>query len=127
MRLALLAFAVPALLITAAHAQPAGDLVRPLTLLTLPQAVSPQEYNAAELVADSWKQLGLTVTVRPLPSQQFNQVVWYERQKWDATTWTMVGRTIIFLPDCAHPSHPAPNGPPAGNKPAPPQAPPPAN
>jgi hypothetical protein len=42
-------------------------------------------------------------------------------------TWTMVGRTIIFLPDCAHPSHPAPNGPPAGNKPAPPQAPLPAN
>ena len=70
MRLALLAIAFPALLITAAHAQPAGDLVRPLTLLTLPQAVSPQEYNAAELVADSWKQLGLTVTVRPLPSQR---------------------------------------------------------
>ena len=99
MRLALLAFAVPALLITAAHAQPAGDLVRPLTLLTLPQAVSPQEYNAAELVADSWKQLGLTVTVRPLPSQQFNQVVWYERQKWDATTWTMVGRPERSDPD----------------------------
>ena len=99
MRLALLAFAVPALLITAAHAQPAGELVRPLTLLTLPQAVSPQEYNAAELVADSWKQLGLTVTVRPLPSQQFNQVVWYERQKWDATTWTMVGRPERSDPD----------------------------
>ncbi len=99
MRLALLAIALPALLITAAHAQPMGDLVRPLTLLTLPQAVSPQEYNAAELVADSWKQLGLTVTVRPLPSQQFNQVVWYERQKWDATTWTMVGRPERSDPD----------------------------
>ena len=99
MRLALLATALPALLISAAHAQPAGDLVRPLTLLTLPQAVSPQEYNAAELVADSWKQLGLTVTVRPLPSQQFNQVVWYERQKWDATTWTMVGRPERSDPD----------------------------
>ena len=99
MRLALLATALPALLMTAAHAQPAGDLVRPLTLLTLPQAVSPQEYNAAELVADSWKQLGLTVTVRPLPSQQFNQVVWYERQKWDATTWTMVGRPERSDPD----------------------------
>ena len=99
MRLALLATALPALLISAAHAQPAGDLVRPLTLLTLPQAVSPQEFNAAELVADSWKQLGLTVTVRPLPSQQFNQVVWYERQKWDATTWTMVGRPERSDPD----------------------------
>jgi hypothetical protein len=42
-------------------------------------------------------------------------------------TWTMVGHTVIFLPDCAHSPNPAPNGPPAGNKPAPPQAPPPAN
>ena len=73
--------------------------MRPLTLLTLPQAVSPQEYNAAELVADSWKDLGLTVTVRALPSQQFNQVIWYERQRWDATTWTMVGRPERSDPD----------------------------
>ena len=103
MRLALLATLLPALIgvqaTMTADAQPAGDLVRPLTLLTLPQALSPQEYNAAELVADSWKQLGLTVTVRPLPSQQFNQVVWYERQRWDATTWTMVGRPERSDPD----------------------------
>lgn len=40
------------------------------------------------------------------------------------TTWTMVGRSIIFMPDCSHPSPPsAPpaNGPPPGN----PQLPPP--
>ena len=99
MRLALLATVLPALLNTAAHAQQAGDLVRPLTLLTVPQAASPQDYNAAELVADAWKQLGLTVNVRPMPSQQFFQVVWYERQKWDATTWTMVGRPERSDPD----------------------------
>ncbi len=99
MRLVLLATALSPLLFATAYAQPAGDLVRPLTLLTLPQAVSPQEYNAAELVADSWKDLGLTVTVRALPSQQFNQVVWYERQQWDATTWTMVGRPERSDPD----------------------------
>jgi len=83
----------------AGWAQPAGDPVRALTLLTLPQALSPQEYAAAELVAQSWKELGLTVTVRPLPSQQFNQVVWYERNRWDATTWTMVGRPERSDPD----------------------------
>ncbi len=99
MRLVLLATALSPLLFATAYAQPAGDLVRPLTLLTLPQAVSPQEYNAAELVADSWKDLGLTVTVRALPSQQFNQVIWYERQRWDATTWTMVGRPERSDPD----------------------------
>ena len=87
------------ILAAAANAQPAGDLVRPLTLLTLPQAAAPQEYNAAELVAQSWKELGLTVAVRPLPGQQFNQVVWYERQRWDATTWTMVGRAERSDPD----------------------------
>ena len=37
--------------------------------------------------------------VRPLPGQQFNQVVWYERQRWDATTWRMVGRPERSDPD----------------------------
>jgi peptide/nickel transport system substrate-binding protein len=82
-----------------AQAQPAGDPVRTLTLLALPQAASPQEYTAAELVAQSWKDLGLDVVVRPLPGQQFNQIVWYERQRWDATTWTMVGRAERSDPD----------------------------
>ncbi len=82
-----------------AQAQPAGDAIRPLALLTQPQSASPQDYQAAELAADAWKQLGLTVQVRPLPGQQFNQVVWYERQKWDFTTWQMVGRPERSDPD----------------------------
>ena len=80
-------------------AQPAGDLVRPLVILAQPQAASPQEYQAAEMIADAWKSLGLTVTIRPLPGQQFNQVVWYERQRWDATTWQMGGRPERSDPD----------------------------
>ena len=82
-----------------ALAQPAGDLVRPLSILTQPQAASPADYQAAELVAEAWKSLGLTVQVRPLPGQQFNQIVWYERQRWDATTWQMVGRPERSDPD----------------------------
>lgn len=85
--------AIPAL------AQPAGDPVRPLVLLAQPQAAAPQDFQAAEMVAEAWKQLGLQVQVRPLPSQQFNQVVWYERQRWDATTWQMVGRPERSDPD----------------------------
>ena len=39
-------------------------------------------------------------------------------------TWTMIGRSIIFMPDCAHPP---PIQPPAGNQPPPqPEPPPPA-
>lgn len=82
-----------------AFAQAAGDPIRPLTILAQPQAAAPQEFQAAQLVAEAWRKLGLTVNVRPLPSQQFNQVVWYERQRWDATTWQMVGRPERSDPD----------------------------
>ena len=80
-------------------AQPAGDPVRTLVLLAQPQAALPQEYQAAELIAAAWRQLGLQVQIRPLPSQQFNQIVWYERQRWDTTTWQMVGRPERSDPD----------------------------
>jgi peptide/nickel transport system substrate-binding protein len=80
-------------------AQNAGDAIRPLVVLAAPQAAAPQEYAAAELIVQSWKQLGLDVSLRPLPGQQYNQVVWYERQRWDATTWAMVGRPERSDPD----------------------------
>ena len=83
----------------ALSAQEAGDAIRPLTLLTQPQAAAPQEFQAAQIIADAWRKLGLTVTVRPLPGQQFNQVIWYERQRWDTTTWQMVGRPERSDPD----------------------------
>jgi len=95
----LLTFGLTALSALPAMAQPAGDPVRPLVILAQPQAAAPQEFQAAEMVAEAWKQLGLTVQVRPLPSQQFNQIVWYERQRWDATTWQMVGRPERSDPD----------------------------
>jgi peptide/nickel transport system substrate-binding protein len=83
----------------AAAAEEAGDAIRPLTLLTQPQAAAPQEYQAAQIIADAWRKLGLTVNVRPLPGQQYNQIIWYERQRWDATTWQMVGRPERSDPD----------------------------
>lgn len=95
----LLTVGLTALSALPAIAQPAGDPVRPLVILAQPQAAAPQEFQAAEMVAEAWKQLGLQVQVRPLPSQQFNQIVWYERQRWDATTWQMVGRPERSDPD----------------------------
>ena len=82
-----------------AVAQPAGDPIRPLVLLAQPAAALPQEYQAAELVAAAWRELGLQVVIRPTPSQQFSQIVWYERQRWDTTTWQMVGRPERSDPD----------------------------
>jgi peptide/nickel transport system substrate-binding protein len=82
-----------------ANAQPAGDPIRPLVMLSAPQAADPVFYQAAELVAEAWKQLGIQVSIRPLPSQQFSQVVWNERERWDTTTWQMVGRPERSDPD----------------------------
>jgi peptide/nickel transport system substrate-binding protein len=99
MKRLLLSVALAALPGLAVAAQDAGDAVRPLTLITQPEAAAPQEYQAAQIVADAWRKLGLTVNVRPLPGQEFNQVIWYERQRWDFTTWQMVGRPERSDPD----------------------------
>ncbi len=84
---------------TGAFAQEAGDAIRPLTLIAESQAADPQQYQAAQIIADAWRQLGLTVNVRPLPGQEYNQMVWYQRQRWDMTTWEMVGRPERSDPD----------------------------
>ncbi|SFK23996.1 ABC transporter substrate-binding protein [Falsiroseomonas stagni] len=76
-----------------------GDAIRPLVLITRPQASAPAAYQAAELVAQEWRKLGLQIELRPLPNQQMSQVVWYERQRWDATMWQMVGRPERGDPD----------------------------
>jgi peptide/nickel transport system substrate-binding protein len=81
------------------QAQPAGDPIRPLFIISAPQAADPQFYQGAEMIAEAWKQLGVQVSVRPLTAQQFTQVVWYERERWDATTWQMVGRPERSDPD----------------------------
>ena len=99
MKRLLLSVAVAVLPGLAMAAQDAGDAIRPLTLLTQPEAAAPQEYQAAQIIADAWRKLGLTVNVRPLPGQEFNQVIWYERQRWDFTTWQMVGRPERSDPD----------------------------
>ena len=38
-------------------------------------------------------------SLRPLPGQEQSQIVWYERQRWDATMWSMVGRPERSDPD----------------------------
>ena len=84
----------------AASAQDAGD-ADPPDHVADPARRPPRRRNTRrrEIIADAWRKLGLTVNVRPLPGQQFNQVIWYERQRWDATTWQMVGRPERSDPD----------------------------
>lgn len=82
-----------------ATAQAAGDRVRRIVLLSDTQGAQPQAFQAAQLIAQTWRQLGLEVEVRPLARQQHSQVVWFERERWDTTMWRMVGRPERSDPD----------------------------
>lgn len=82
-----------------AAAQQAGDPIRKLVILSRPQSNNPQAWQAAEMIAQEWRKLGLEVELRPLPRQQQSEVVWNRRQEWDMTMWQMVGRPERSDPD----------------------------
>ncbi|MEM9549823.1 MAG: ABC transporter substrate-binding protein [Pseudomonadota bacterium] len=77
----------------------AGDEIRSLTLISRAQAANPQQYQAAELIAQAWRELGLDVSVQGLPRPQQSDAVWYNRDTWDLTMWQMVGRPERSDPD----------------------------
>lgn len=77
----------------------AGDPIRKLVIVAAAQASDPQEFQAAQLLAQSWRQLGLDIEVRGLPRPQLSALVWNTREKWDMTMWRMVGRPERSDPD----------------------------
>ncbi len=83
----------------APQAMAAGDEIRPLTLWARTQSANPQAYQAAQLIAQSWRELGIEVDVRGIPRPQQSDLVWYNRDKWDVTMWQMVGRPERSDPD----------------------------
>jgi len=76
-----------------------GDPIRELTLISRAQAANPQQFQAAELIAQAWRQLGLDVQVQGMPRPQQSDAVWYNRDTWDLTMWQMVGRPERSDPD----------------------------
>lgn len=82
-----------------AFAQNAQEKVRKINLYTWPQAALPQAYQASQLIAQQWRQLGLDIDVKPLQRQAQTALIWYSRDKWDATMWRMVGRPERSDPD----------------------------
>jgi peptide/nickel transport system substrate-binding protein len=82
-----------------ALAQGAGDPVRKIVLITDTQGAVPQAYQAGQLIAQAWKQLGLDVEARPMARQAQTDLVWFNRDKWDTTMWRMVGRPERSDPD----------------------------
>ena len=98
-RRSLLASVAAAALIRPAFAAGAGDPIRKLVIVSAAQASDPQEFQAAQLLAQAWRQLGLTIEVRPMPRPQLADLVWNTRDKWDMTMWRMVGRPERSDPD----------------------------
>jgi peptide/nickel transport system substrate-binding protein len=98
-RRALLATSALSLLPAAALAASPGDKIRKISLLCAAQASDPQEFQAAQLIAAAWRQLGLDVEVKGLPRPQLSDVVWNNRTKWDMTMWRMIGRPERSDPD----------------------------
>ena len=88
-----------ALAASSANADTAGDKIRPLVLISRPQAVDPAQFQAAQLVMQEWRKLGLKITQQVVPAPQQTTAVWMNRAKWDMTTWEMVGRPERSDPD----------------------------
>src|SRR4029077_7497166 len=98
-RRSLLAAATATVLVGSARAAEAGDPIRKLAIVAAAQASDPQEFQAAQLLAQAWRQLGLDIEVRGMPRPQLADLVWYSRDKWDMTMWRMVGRPERSDPD----------------------------
>jgi peptide/nickel transport system substrate-binding protein len=100
-RRAVLAASSAALALRAVGAKAAtpGDKIRPIILLSKPQASDPSLFQAAQLAAQQWRKLGLTVQVQVISSSDQSSTVWNKRDKWDMTTWEMVGRPERSDPD----------------------------
>ena len=77
----------------------AGDRIRKLVVVAAAQASDPQEFQAAQLLAAAWRQLGLEIEVRGMPRPQLADLVWNTRDKWDMTMWRMIGRPERSDPD----------------------------
>jgi peptide/nickel transport system substrate-binding protein len=98
-RRSLLASAAATVLVGLARAAEAGDSIRKLVIVSAAQASDPQEFQAAQLLAQAWRQLGLDIEVRGLPRPQLSGLVWNTRDKWDMSMWRMVGRPERSDPD----------------------------
>jgi peptide/nickel transport system substrate-binding protein len=53
----------------------AGDVIRPLTILSRPQASQPQEFQSVQLLAQEWRKLGLDIKIQVMPWEQMSDLV----------------------------------------------------
>lgn len=104
---ALLAFGAGVLALTSLQpeARAAGDRVRSIELTADNKAANPNANQAAYLLADMWKKLGLDVKVKEVPYKQKLDVVYFDRSTcegaacFDMAMWSIVGRPERSDPD----------------------------
>ena len=80
-------------------AQVVGDPIRKIVIISDTQGAVPQAYQASQLIAQAWRQLGLDVEARPMARAAQSDLVWFNRDKWYTTMWRMVGRPERSDPD----------------------------
>ncbi len=85
--------------VRSASAQEGDRRIRPIGILSNPQANVPEEFEAIQLAASQIQQLGIEPDVQIMPNDQLSDIVWFERDRWDMTAWQMVGRPERLDPD----------------------------
>lgn len=73
--------------------------IRKIIIYCMPEGESREEYQSTELFVDEIRKLGLDVEIKPLPWAQLDEIIWYERDKWDATAWYFTSRPERSDPD----------------------------
>lgn len=83
----------------AAGANDEERVIRELVLFSKPQAVSPNEYEMATVIADGLRKLGVNVRHKPMPKEQSDSILWFDRDQWDFSTWAFGARPERLDPD----------------------------
>jgi hypothetical protein len=78
--------------------QAAGDKIRSIELVADTRDANPNANQAAYLLADMWRQLGLDITIKEIPYKRKLDVVYFDRDScdgaacFDMSMWSIVGR-----------------------------------
>ena len=67
-------------------------VMRPIYVVTRPQAAAPEEYESMAVLVAAMKEVGIDARLRVLPWEQLSNLVWFERDRWDMAGWQMTAR-----------------------------------
>lgn len=74
-------------------------IIRPIYVITRPQASAPDEYETMSFLTTMMVELGIDAKLRVVPWEQQADLVWFERDRWDIAGWQMTARPERLDPD----------------------------